>query len=373
MNKLLHQLLSQEESDCIDFKMMWYSKDESYEFIHDILCLSNAICKDKNRYIVIGVDDNKKTHKKTLYNAIENIKTAEEITQMLQYCMSKVPSILVFNEVIDNNNIYIIQITPNYDDLPYVLNKAYEYQIKDNGKLKTKRLIKNCIYSRINSRNTPKDESCDIEIVKKIILKQRGEDLDITEKYERYLNDTENWIKSGNSFYYNLNSNFKIVRINNEEDIRHFKKASSYREILVDTGISKDYWEHYNENSYDDYYSWFDVELYANNTLIKKTSLMEIFAKYFFSDKGLTNSTFYIPVRDRLAIDYPNVKNKESIINILEWKLCKIFFKGELPEDVKYDSNSAEKILDFINYEFLNKSYNYIVENKDWINNSPQK
>ena len=294
MSELLSKLLNEEESNYLDFKKEWYSKEKNYELLHDILCLSNSTCKNKNRYLIIGVDDNKKTHKKTLHNATKNMRTAEDITQFLQEYMSKVPSIIVYREFIKNKNIYIIQITPNYLDLPYVLNKPFDYKIKINEKYKPKKLIKNCIYSRVNSMNTPKDESCDIETVKEIIKIQNGDNLDIIEKFKTYILDTENWKVSGNNYYYKKNHNFKMVRVNNDENIRRLN-SESYIEALRDTFISKDYWDHRDMNSADDYFTWFDIELYADNTLIKKVHLFEIFAKYYFADKDYKFDTFYLP------------------------------------------------------------------------------
>lgn len=372
MSELLSELLNSTESDYLDFKEKWYEQNETYKFIHDIICLSNAVCENQNRYIVIGVDDDKETYKKTLCNAHNNIKTSEEITQMLQHVMSKIPTITVLKEVVENNDIYIIQITPNYIDLPYVLNKPIEYEVKDkNGKIKKKRLIKNSIYSRINSRNTPKDESCDIETVKKIIAIQKGDNLDINEKFEMYLDDVENWQKTGNNYYYLKDSNFKIVRIDSDENIRYFNKIQCYHEIVVDTCISKEYWD-FNSLNYDDYYQWFDVNLYANNTLIKTTQIMEFFSKHFFPYKSLKSCTYFLPTRDGLKINYKPMKIKNDILNTFEWKLCKIFFKCDMPHDIKISNRTAEDILDNLNYEFLEDCTKYTDENKDWIWKNPK-
>ncbi|MFI3303900.1 MAG: putative DNA binding domain-containing protein [Rikenellaceae bacterium] len=49
-------ITSKREWQYWDFKQQWYSKEGRANFIHDLLCLSNAIHKG-DRHLIIGVSD----------------------------------------------------------------------------------------------------------------------------------------------------------------------------------------------------------------------------------------------------------------------------------------------------------------------------
>ena len=99
---------------------------------------------------------------------------------------------------------------------------------------------------------------------------------------------------------------------------------------------------------------------------------MEFFSKHFFPYKNLKSCTYFLPTRDGLKINYKPMKIKNDILNTFEWKLCKIFFKCDMPHDIKISNRTAEDILDNLNYEFLEDCTKYTDENKDWIWKNPK-
>lgn len=364
----IETILNSTENDYIDFKQEWYKPDEfKCDMVHDILCLANSLTNSPERYIVIGISETKRTKQKNFHNIRKdpNAKTSENIIDKLRDCMLVPPKIEVIPITFNRHYIEVIKITPVNRNLPYVLTKDC------HNPNKKKTIQKNIVYTRNSSQNAPVCEQCAMSEIEELFARKRGEDLSIEERYSLYLDDTENWIKTANNYYYSKNHNFKIVCKYSEENTRYFNKVEDYHQILVDTCISKDYWDNKSLN-YDDYYLWYDVELYANNTLIKTTTIMEFFAKYFFADKGLKHDTYYIPLRDNLKIHYDPMKTKNDILATFEWKLCKIFFKCNNPIELNYDTNAANQILDHLNYEFLEKGYKYIEENKNWIYDNPQ-
>ncbi len=364
----IETILNSTENDYLDFKQEWYKPDEfKCDMVHDILCLANSLTSSPDRYIIIGISETKRTKKKRFHNIRKdpNVKTSEQIIDKLRDCILVPPKIEVIPITFNRRYVEVIKITPVNRNLPYVLTKDC------HNPNKKKTIQKNIVYTRNSSQNEPVCEQCAMSEIEELFARKRGEDLPIEERYSLYLDDTENWIKTAKNYYYSKNHNFKIVCNHLEENIRYVNKIECYQEILVDTCISKEYWDFYNLN-YDDYYLWFNVELYANNTLIKTTSIMEFFSKHFFPFKNLKSSAYFLPVRDNIKINYDSMKTKEDILNIFEWKICKIFFQCNNSEVFRCDTQSPSQILDHLNYEFLEKGYKYIEENKNWIYSNPK-
>lgn len=376
------------ENDYVDFKMKWYDGDSAkINMIHDILCMSNSLTDSISRYIVIGVKENKITKEKIYCDVSNdsNHRTSEDIIQLLRNYMSVVPSIEVLREDVSNSKIDIIKITPEIRNLPYTLNQDVKCKILENGKCKSKKLPKDWIYSRNASRNTPIDECCNKFILEELFARKRGEHLSIKDRFEFYLEDIENWknpLSYENdgiiqcSFYYLKNYNFKIVIKENQENYRKIDKATCYLDILRDTGIDEDYWNYrFNPHHfcYDDFYSWFSVELWANNTLISVHNIMKMFIKYYFSEKNITTrQTFYLPLAEDIKRLY-NIKTKEEILSSFIWKICRLFYKFDLPEDIPFSDFEASLILNSLNYEYIKDTRNYIQEHEEFIYKEPPK
>ena len=107
------------------------------------------------------------------------------------------------------------------------------------------------------------------------------------------------------------------------------------------------------------------MELWAENTLIGIYTIMEFFAKYFFSNNGIYEDTYYLPTRYYLAMN--NMKSKEVIEQTFIWKICRVLYKSNLSDEIAFKDVNCSQILNFLNYEFLQKSSEYIENNKEWI------
>ncbi len=384
-------LCNSTENDHLDFKGEWYSGEfAKINMIHDILCLSNSLTNSASRYIVIGVSEHKTKKDKNIIGVADdkNCKTSEEIVQILRGCMNVIPNIEVIRENVgDDKQIDIIKITPYVRDLPYVLNKDCEVSYKDkNNNNKTMKIVKNGIYSKDSSRNTPKTEFCSKEIVEELFARKRGEHLPIMERFATYLNDIENWkrpkrydneIVTEDAYYYTKNHKFKIVIRKDEVNSERFSMndVAHYLDILADTCLEEGYWNYRNKinhSCYDDGFTWFNVELWADNTLLDIYSLLELFIKYYFCAKGFTRQTFYLPAREDMCRVY-DFKSKEDIEKSLVWKVCKLFYCHHSYSEIPYDDGTSSFILGHLNYEYLSDMGKYIEKNKDWIYNPPVK
>lgn len=362
------------ENDYIDFKREWYTKDKlgEVDMVHDILCMSNSLTDSSDRYIIIGIEEDKSTKEKIIHDVSRdnNCRQSANLIQTLRNYMSVTPKIEIIREQTDNIFIDIIKITPSARDLPYVLNKECQAQ-KSDGKKVTVR--KEWIYSRNSDRNTPKDECCTRAELEELFARKRGEHLPILDRFSLYLDDTENWKRpqkyysqdvSEDAIYYINNHKFKIIIQHEDSDnIRSVKQAYDYRDIVVDTALCEDYWINHRGCVYDDCYKWFNVELWADNTLIEVYSLTSLYLKYYLQDKHITNKrSFYIP-----STEYLFNKTKDKIQSTLEWKICQLIFASELSEDSSYSIDDASIILDVLNYEYLNNPAEYFKQKEDLI------
>lgn len=384
---LWDKLSGSTENDYIDFKREWYSNDKlgDVDLVHDILCMTNSLTDSFDRYIVIGVEEDKTTKEKIIKDVSgdNNCRQSANIIQTLRNYMSVIPNIEILREQTNNGFIDIIKITPSIRELPYVLNKACEAQ-KDNGKKVT--LKKEWIYSRNSDRNTPKDECCTKAELEELFARKRGEHLPILEKFSMYLDDVQNWKRprryedeeiTEDAFYYIKNHKFKIVIQNfSYEKMQTLKNAIDYAELLDNTALYVQYWNYRNKpfhSCYDDYLYRFNVELWADNTLIEVFSLIHIFIKYFFNDENITEKqTFYLPLIEDIRRIH-NIKTKKDIENSLVWKLCKLIFISELPEDTTFSIYDASIILDALNYDYLEDPWGYKKRNENWIYQPVQK
>ncbi len=370
---LWSKLSASVENDYIDFKREWYSKDKlgEVDLVHDILCMSNSLSDSHDRYIIIGVDEDKTTKAKNFYDVSKdkNYRQSADIIQTLRNYMSVIPKIELIREKTDNGFIDIIKITPSARNLPYVLNKACEAQNSKNKKVSVK---KEWIYSRNSDRNTPKDECCTKAELEELFARKRGEHLPILDRFSMYLDDTENWKRpkkyysqevSEDACYYLNNHKFKIVlRDTNYNEINFIKNAIDYWDLVTNTALNEDYWEH-RGSAYDDNYKCLNVELWADNTLIEVRTIIDLYLKYYMHDKQITDKqSFYLPTIDDLF-----KKTKQEIMQSLEWKVCKLLFVSELEKNSNYSITDASKILDILNYEYLANSAKYLKQNENWV------
>ena len=133
------------ENDYIDFKREWYSKDKlgEVDMVHDILCMSNSLTDSSDRYIIIGIEEDKSTKEKIIHDvsADNNCRQSAGVIQTLRNYMSVIPNIELIREQTDSGYIDIIKIMPVARELPYVLNKECQAQKPDGKKVTVKEPI----------------------------------------------------------------------------------------------------------------------------------------------------------------------------------------------------------------------------------------
>ena len=374
---LWDKLSASVENDYIDFKREWYSKDKlgEVDLVHDILCMSNSLSDSEDRYIVIGVEEDKSNGSKLIHDISKdaNCRQSANLIQTLRNYMSVIPNIELIREKVGKGFIDIIKIMPARE-LPYVLNKECQAQ-KSDGKKVTVR--KEWIYSRNSDRNTPKDECCTRTELEELFARKRGEHLPILDRFSMYLDDIENWkhpkseyeiAESETAYYYTLNHKYKIVRSDREFDKTiSLSIANTYDELLTDTCLNEAYWNYKNTQNYcyDDCINLFNVELWADNTLIEVFNITGMFIKHFNYDRYY--GSYYVPNRMHLIESDITINNSSDIEKLLVWKICKLLFYFNLYDGCNLVTDDASRILEILNYDYLQKPSEYRKRNEDWL------
>ena len=375
---LWDKLSASVENDYIDFKREWYSKDKlgEVDLVHDILCMSNSLSDSEDRYIVIGVEEDKSNGSKLIHDISKdaNCRQSANLIQTLRNYMSVIPNIELIREKVGKGFIDIIKIMPSARELPYVLNKECQAQ-KSDGKKVTGR--KEWIYSRNSDRNTPKDECCTRTELEELFARKRGEHLPILDRFSMYLDDIENWkhpkseyeiAESETAYYYTLNHKYKIVRSDREFDKTiSLSIANTYDELLTDTCLNEAYWNYKNTQNYcyDDCINLFNVELWADNTLIEVFNITGMFIKHFNYDRYY--GSYYVPNRMHLIESDITINNSSDIEKLLVWKICKLLFYFNLYDGCNLVTDDASRILEILNYDYLQKPSEYRKRNEDWL------
>ena len=136
---LWDKLSASVENYYIDFKREWYSKDKlgEVDLVHDILCMSNSLSDSEDRYIVIGVEEDKSNGSKLIHDISKdaNCRQSANLIQTLRNYMSVIPNIELIREKVGKGFIDIIKIMPSARELPYVLNKECQAQKSDGKKV----------------------------------------------------------------------------------------------------------------------------------------------------------------------------------------------------------------------------------------------
>jgi len=184
-NDELSILIQQPESDCLDFKQVWHKNKA--ELLHDILCLVNSYAPGKKRYIVFGVSDTK--------HIIGLESTANRMFDHdFQDWLSKLPlnrkaiRARVLNLTLYEKEIDVLEID-SIPLKPFYLKEDYK---KDNIIIKD-----SYIYTRTNSRNTPKSSQADDDSIDLMYKEKFAIDLAPLGRFNLLLDDSTKWQNGG--------------------------------------------------------------------------------------------------------------------------------------------------------------------------------
>lgn len=172
------QLLTQLESNYIDFKQQWYA--DTIDLILDILCMANSDAKS-DRYLIIGY---KETEKKFCDISV-NRKNRDDLSNILSTAgFNRVPEVYIETTNISGNEIDIIIVKKtNYRPYSLLKDKRHSAKIIRAG----------VIYTRNGSVNTPINESASENQVADMWRERFGLTLSPKERLAIYVQDYKNW------------------------------------------------------------------------------------------------------------------------------------------------------------------------------------
>jgi len=333
MNKeKLDELLQQTETDYLDFNQEWYHCNA--DLVKDILCLSNSLSEQKERYLIIGVYENPDTKQKEKHSVIKNEyrKNAEKVRSLLIDYMDMIPNINI--ETIDEIDILIIK--PNKNDLPYILNK--ECKAKQDEKSGTQ-IPKDSIYGRFISNNTPQNKVVSKDYLTKLFRLKYNLDRSLIEKTTDYLLEFDNWSSIND---YNLESYYIY------EPLLYIKKS--------DTTENNEYWFLKTWiNTKETFYNAISIEY--NNKIIETIDC-------FSTSK---NGWFVVPEAEIISYNEDNTDGLRFwyfIKDTLKYNLL-CFLKKKIVNDFKLNIESLRE-LPFIIFENKEEFENFkkIAESK---------
>ena len=202
MKEIIKKLIeSKKEGVYWDFKQEHHHNH--IDFIHDIICLSNANCNG-NRYLIFGIRDNGEIC------GIENsIKQADII--------DKLRNAKFANDIFPDINLTTILLEEKTIDIIIIYNKPLKpYYLTQENKRDKKTLNAGTIYTRVMDTNTPKNRvasSLDIELMWKERFGLSQSPLD---RFKIYLNNFKDWTHKGEQSFYKQHPEFTIQPIEND-------------------------------------------------------------------------------------------------------------------------------------------------------------
>jgi len=203
MNKLEQIIL-----ELIDLKkegVYWDFKQEHHtstaDFIHDIICLSNAK-HDGDRYLIFGIDDDC-----NILNLTDTKKQADIIDMLrnAHFADDTFPDVILEDLTIKENKLQVLTIK-NTTNKPYYL--VQEKKDSKNGKTKT--LNAGTIYTRVMDTNTPKNRVASSKDIEYMWKERFGLTQTPIERFKIYLKDFDNWDRKNEIWHYKLFPEFTI-------------------------------------------------------------------------------------------------------------------------------------------------------------------
>lgn len=229
----LYELLSQQESDWLDFKRQWY--DDTADMILDILCLANSDA-NSDRYLVIGYDE-----KENIFGDISiNRKNRDDFYNILATAnFNRIPNIHLKTIIAERHEIDII-IIEKTNHRPYFLledkPKPKKVHKEENSKKSKKEKIVRAgvIYTRNGSSNTPINESASENQIADMWRDRFGLTLSSKERLSVYVKDHNNWKyvcnpndDNANIWHYEPFPEFTI-EYNSPENMRDYSNPPEY-------------------------------------------------------------------------------------------------------------------------------------------------
>lgn len=177
----LENLLSQEESESLDFKRQFH--ENKVELLHDIICLANAYI-EADRHLVFGVADDKNVL--GVQGDCNRKKNADIQDLLRQSNFNRIPTVRL--ETIKYHPSIEVDILTirNRPDKPFFL-------VKDK-RFRDKTIRAGVIYTRLGDTNTPLQETASDDQIELMWRERFGLGLSPLERMKLLLDDFNGWV-----------------------------------------------------------------------------------------------------------------------------------------------------------------------------------
>lgn len=261
---ILEELLNHSESDYLDHKKHYWTN--TTDLIHDILCMANSLAKEKQRFMVFGVEDATKD-----ICGVENDsnrKTKQNITDTLRNAgINNVPHLELKTISYKQHQIDVLIIYPSPAILPYLLSKDHR-----NGK---KMLRNGVIYTRNNDTNTPMDSSATPEQMAQLWLKRFGLDKPPLKRLRGYIEEIPQW---------------KRLDSKGQCTIHHVQFTDFTINIDYNDPVTKDFKEPWSERFPDKQAISYNLEFKHKATVLKRELFVSCDGNRYFVPMPTRNS-----------------------------------------------------------------------------------
>lgn len=199
----LISLLSERESEILDFKQVWHNNNA--ELVHDILCLLNSL-NENNRYLIFGVVN--RTNEIVGVNEDPNQKVSADIQDLIRASgFNRIPNFELYNFEHEGKQIDVLEIK-NRPEKPYFLTSN-----KREGGMTVRAGV---VYTRLGDTNTPMIESAPEDHIELMWRERFGIDKPPMERMRQLLDDSDMWVYQENSgidsFYHQIFPEFTIEK-----------------------------------------------------------------------------------------------------------------------------------------------------------------
>ncbi len=229
MNFNLYSLLTQKESECLDFKRE-YSND-NIDLVHDIICLANAETP-KNRLLIFGISDDRAVMG---VEHDDKRKRQSDILNLLRDSFfNSLPRISLHTLQHEGHEIDILEIE-NRPDKPYFLKKDKRFQKKT--------IRTGVVYTRYGDTNTPLTECVDELHLERMFRERFGLDKSPLERVKISLRDATHWKwgedENNESYFYDeWNPEFTLCQRHASDDFKEgwclrFPDSKAYKHELL--------------------------------------------------------------------------------------------------------------------------------------------
>lgn len=177
--RVLECISLKQEGESWDYKKEWHTN--SYDLLHDIICMSNQIGQEDG-IIIIGCDEENDHQLVDVTNDLNRRDTAQTVVFLRDKHFAGGVRPIAYVHSMNVRGITIdILVVKNSRNTPYYLSDSF-------GSIRA-----NHIYTRVMDTNTPKDKSADPDRVEKLWKKRFALDAGALEKAQYLLKNFEDW------------------------------------------------------------------------------------------------------------------------------------------------------------------------------------